>query len=52
MNFFIPEWSPVDFGLQELRMTYILVPLVNRKRIFPYESPEHQPSSLGNILDS
>ena len=52
MTFWIPEWSLVYFGLQESRMTYILVPLVNLKRIFSYESLEHQPSSLGDILDS
>ena len=51
MTFWILEWSLVYFGLQESRMTYILVPLVNWKIIFSYESPEHQPSSLGNILD-
>ena len=41
MSFWILEWSLVYFGLQESRMTYILVPLVNWKRIFSYESRRH-----------
>ena len=55
----IPEWSLVDNGLYESRMTCINLEealckisssLVNWKRKISYKSPGHKPNSLGGTL--